>query len=106
MQIEELQDKANLAYDRELAKRNIKNQMQSRLTVAFNGGVFSVTKEQITFLNLLGSQEIILLDDYEIPIKLNASELLNIMFQRYHEVMNEWHLAYEEQSKVRSARHV
>lgn len=106
MQIEELQDKANLAYDRELAKRNIKNQMQSRLTVVFNGGVFSVTKEQINFLDLLGSQEVVLLDDYEIPIKVNAFDLLKVMFRRYHEVMNEWHLAYEEQSKVRSARHV
>jgi hypothetical protein len=106
MTIDSLQTQAKLVYDQELARRNIKQQMESRLTVNHNGGVFSVTKEQINFLDLLGNQEVVLLDDYETPIKCDAFELMKLMFARYHEVMNEWLLAYEEQVKIRSVKNV
>jgi hypothetical protein len=106
MSIEYLQKQAQLAYDHEVARRNIKQQMQSRLTVNYNGGVFMVTKEQIVFLDMLGTQEVVILDEYETPIKVNAAALRDQMMQRYHEIMNEWLLVYEEQTKIRSAKHV
>ena len=104
MDTESLRDLARLAYDRELAKQNLEVAMTSRLTVVHNNGVFTVTKEQINFLDLLGSQEVVLLDNHKIPIKVNAHDLLSIMFQRYHEVMNEWYYQYNEQAKIRTAK--
>jgi len=104
MDTESLRVAARLAYDRELAKQNLEVAMTSRLTVVHNNGVFTVTKEQINFLNLLGSQDVVLLDEHKIPIMVNAHELLSIMFQRYHEVMNEWYTQYNEQAKIRSAK--
>jgi hypothetical protein len=104
MDTESLRDLARLAYDRELAKQNLEVAMNSRLTVVHNNGVFAVTKEQINFLDLLGSQDVVLLDDHKIPIMVNAHELLAIMFQRYHEVMNEWYYQYNEQAKIRTAK--
>jgi hypothetical protein len=106
MQVEQLQQQAQLAYDYELAKRNIQQQMQSRLTVHYNSGVFVVDPILICFLSSWDDEEIIVLDSYSTPILVTRWELLNLCRQRYREVMNEWRLAWEEQSKIRSAKNV
>jgi hypothetical protein len=103
---QELQQQAHLAFDHAIAKKNLQQRMESRLNVAYNSGFFTVTKEQINFLDLLGSQEVVLLDDYSIPVKVNAFELLKLMFERYHEVMNEWEEEYQQLTKIRSAKNV
>jgi len=110
MDIDNLQRQAQLSFDHAVAKKNLQQRMQSRLNVTYNDGFFTVTKEQINFLDLLGSQtasqSVVLLDDYQTPIEVNAFELLKIMFQRYHEIMNEWLEEYEQLKKIRSAKHV
>jgi hypothetical protein len=106
MDISTLQQQALLAFDHAIAKKNLQQRMESRLNVAYNSGFFTVTKEQINFLDLLGSQEVVLLDDYSIPVKVNAFELVKLMFQRYHEVMNEWEEEYQQLTKIRSAKNV
>ena len=106
MDIDNLQRQAQLSFDHAIAKKNLQQRMQSRLNVTYNDGFFTVTKEQINFLDLLGSQSVVLLDDYQTPIEVNAFELLKIMFQRYHEIMNEWLEEYEQLKKIRSAKHV
>ena len=106
MQIEQLQQQAQLAYDHELAKRNIQQQMQSRLTVHHNSGVFQIDPVLICFLTSWDEEDIVLLDSYNIPIQVQKTKLLSDAKQRYSEVMNEWKLAWEEQSKIRSAKNV
>lgn len=106
MQIEQLQQQAQLAYDHELAKRNINHQMQSRLTVHHNSGVFLVDSQLISFLNSWEDDQMVLLDSYHIPIQITRQELLEQAKQRYREIMNEWQLAWEQQSKIRSAKNV
>jgi len=106
MDIDNLQRQAQLSFDHAIAKKNLQQRIQSRLNVTYNDGFFTVTKEQINFLDLLGSQSVVLLDDYQTPIEVNAFELLKIMFQRYHEIMNEWLEEYEQLKKIRSAKHV
>jgi hypothetical protein len=102
----DIQNQAQLSFDHAVAKRNLQQRMQARLNVTYNEGFFTVTKEQINFLDLLGSQEVVLLDNYETPIKVNAYELLKLMFERYHEIMNEWLEEYEQLKKVRTAKNV
>jgi hypothetical protein len=102
----DIQNQAQLSFDHSVAKKNLQQRMQARLNVTYNDGFFTVTKEQINFLDLLGSQEVVLLDNYETPIKVNAFELLKLMFERYHEIMNEWLEEYEQLKKVRTAKNV
>jgi hypothetical protein len=106
MDVQKFQNQAQLSFDHAVAKRNLQQRMQARLNVTYNDGFFTVTKEQINFLDLLGSQEVVLLDNYETPIKVNAFELLKLMFERYHEIMNEWLEEYEQLKKVRTAKNV
>ena len=102
----DIQNQAQLSFDHAVAKRNLQQRMQARLNVTYNEGFFTVTKEQINFLDLLGSQEVVLLDNYDTPIKVNAFELLRLMFERYHEIMNEWMEEYEQLKKIRTAKNV
>jgi hypothetical protein len=106
MHPDELKQQAQIAYNREIAKRNIQQQMQSRLTLQCQDGVFVVSSELINFLSNWEDEELILLDSYQTPIKINREELLYKAKQRYREVMNEWQLAHEEYIKIRSAKHV
>ena len=106
MNIDQLQDQAKLAYDHAVAKKNLHQRMESRLNVSYNGGFFTVTKEQINFLDLLGTKDVVVLDDYQTPIKVNAYELLKLMFARYYERMNEWEMEYQQLKKTRSAKNV
>jgi hypothetical protein len=102
----DIQNQAQLSFDHSVAKKNLQQRMQARLNVTYNEGFFTVTKEQINFLDLLGSQEVVLLDNYDTPIKVNAFELLKLMFERYHEIMNEWCEEYEQLKKTRTAKNV
>jgi hypothetical protein len=106
MQITDLQYQARLAFDREVAKRNIKQQMTSRLTVQHNSGVFVVDSNLITFLNSWDDKELILLDAYDTPIKITRLELLDVAKKRYQEIMNEWVVAYDELKSIRSGKNV
>ena len=106
MEIPKLQQQARLAFDQNVAKRNLQERMQARLNISFNSGFFTVTKEQINFLDLLGTQEVVLLDDYQTPIRVNAFELMRLMFARYHEIMNEWEEEWQQIKKTRRGEDV
>ena len=106
MDIDNIQSRAQLSFDHAIAKKNLQQRMQARLAVTYNDGYFTVTKEQINFLDLLGNQDVVLLDDYQTPIKVNAFELIKIMFARYHEIMNEWLDEYEQLKKIRTVKNV
>ena len=101
---EELRQKAIEAYERDLAKKNILTAMESRMTVSYKDGVFIVTPELISFLNAWHKEIIYMLDAYDVPIQVDADELLYFCKQRWHEVMLEFSIEYEEYKKVRNAR--
>lgn len=107
MTVEDLRNEARYAYDRELAKQNIKVLLKSRLGIEYGGGYFSVTRELISFLSaFVDASNIFILDDYENPIKADPIELLKLCKQRYQEVLNEWADEYDKQSKIRTAKNL
>ena len=109
MDLEQLQTYARSAYDRELARKNIQHQMQSRLTVSYGSGVFLVSQELILFTDYLQRMQIfetVMLDHYQTPIMVNTVELNRIALARYQEVMNEWQLEWQKQSAIRSVKNV
>lgn len=106
MDVLNLQNEAKRAYEHALAKSNLQQRMEARLNVSYNGGFFLVTKELINFLSLYDAKEIVILDDYATPIKVNASELFEKTTARYQEIMNEWAEEHEKIKKTRTAVHV
>jgi hypothetical protein len=110
MNILDVQNQAKLAFDHAVAKKNLKERMQSRLTVTHRGGVFVINPDLFVLLDLPEdngwNDEMVLLDSYETPILVNRDELRSIAKQRYHELMNEWLAEWEKLKKIRKGEDV
>ena len=110
MSITDLQQQAKTAFDHAVAKKNLKERMESRLTVSHRDGVFRVTTDLFVLLDLLEddgwNDEMILLDAYDTPVLVNRTELRTLAKQRYFELMNEWLNEWNQLKNVRRAADV
>lgn len=89
-------------FEHAAAKRTLKEKYQGKFTFAFNGGMWLAGPELLTILNCCTmDKEIVLLDLYENPIKINTKELWNLAAERWQEQMNAWLVEYEELNKLR-----
>jgi hypothetical protein len=107
MSIIDLQKQAKTAFDHAVAKKNLKERIESRLTVTHRGGVFRVNTDLFVLLDLHEddewNDEMILLDAYDTPVMVDRKELRNTAKQRYTELMNEW---LAEWNKLKQTRRV
>ena len=110
MNITDLQRQAKLAFDHAVAKKNLTERMQSRLTVTHRGGVFSVNADLFVLLDLPEdngwNDEMVLLDSYDTPVMVNREELRTLAKQRYYELMNEWLAEWNKLKKIRKGEDV
>lgn len=98
---------AKLSYDRKLAQKNLEEKQSARLLLAYAGGLWQVNPILIAMLSTYQDQtEIILLDSNNIPRKVDPKELLALAKQRHQEVLNDWHIAYNELAQIRTINHV
>lgn len=83
------------------AKSYLKDKYESKLCVASQGGLWKITPELIMFLDNAGSEELILLDAYENPIKVKRQELFYTVRNTYNYVMEQWHNEWSTLEKAR-----
>ena len=88
-------------FDHAAAKRTLKEKYQGKLVFGWNGGMFKVTPEMITFLSLYDNERIVVLDLYENPVEVNAKELCSVMKEKLQEQMNAWLVEYQKLNKNR-----
>lgn len=87
-------------------KAQLKAKTQSLLSYSINGGSFTIDIPLLTFCKQLideGHEEVVLLDIYENPIKVDIKNFYDEISSRYFEVTNEYYAEYE---KIRKARKV
>ena len=101
--LENITNEIRLATDYQINKRILREKMQTDLHVTYNGGLFKVTPDLISFLNAWDTDELFLEDTYQNPIKINQAEFLTLCKQHYQMIMNTWHIQHEE---IRRARKV
>ena len=87
-------------FDHAAARQILQEKYQAKLTFAHAGGMWSAGPELLTLLKLC-SGEIVILDLYETPVKVNAKEFYEQVLQRWQEQMNAWLVEYEELNKQR-----
>jgi len=97
--------------DHKILKQNAAERAEQALTLAYNGGLFKVTPELISFAETLmrfdeytGTypDEYFLKDSYNNPIKIDdVHHFLHGLITKYNEVMNDWHNEYEQLRKIR-----
>lgn len=92
---------AKARFDHNSAKQLLKEKYQSKLIVANQGGLWKATPEFIVFLDNAGSDEIILVDSYENPVKVKRQELFYLLRDTYNQVMTDWLAEFQELRQYR-----
>ena len=101
MNTDDLVTQARSRFDHAAAKRVLKEKYEAKLLFAHAGGMFKSTPEMISFLSLYNNEEIVLLDLYENPVRVNSDNLRNEMQKRWYEQMNAWLAEHNKLSKKR-----
>ena len=96
-----LEQFASQRLDHKRQRLALLEQQEQRLTVAVSGGLFLVNIQLLTFLRTETLKEIVILDNYDAPIKVSTKDLLSVCEERWQEVMNDWYNEYESLKKVR-----
>lgn len=102
MNTENLIAHARARFDHVAARRVLKEKYTAKMMFAYNGGMWQAGPELLTLLQAIPVEDdVVLLDLYENPIKINLNELRYLALGRWQEQMNAWHVEHEEQSKKR-----
>ena len=98
----EITQKVKARFDHELARRILKEKYQTKMVFAHAGGMWRAGPElQSTIFTCGTTSEVVLLDLYETPVKINADELMRLSQERWQEQKNAWLLEYEQLNKNR-----
>ena len=87
----------------------LKAKTQSLLSYSINGGTFTIDLTLITFCKQLidnGQTEVVLLDIYNNPIKVDVESFYEEIISRYYEVTNNYYAEYEKLRKSRKVHKV
>lgn len=102
MNTEQLIEHSRARFDHVAARRILKEKYQAKLTFAYNGGMWCAGPELLTLLQAIPVEDdVVLLDLYMNPIKIDPTELQYLALGRWQEQMNAWLVEYEELNKNR-----
>lgn len=91
-------------FNHEAAKKILKEKYEAKMLFAYRGGMWRAGPEllsTINFCRITDDSEVVLLDLYENPIKIQTKELWNLAAQRWQEQMTAWLVEFEELSHQR-----
>ena len=93
---------ARARFNHESARRVLKEKYQAKMLFAYAGGMWRAGPDMLTLLQAVPVEdEIVLLDLYDTPVKVNPVELQYLVLGRWQEQMNAWLVEHEEQSRKR-----
>jgi hypothetical protein len=95
-----LETKARFAHNS--AKAYLTEKYESKLIVAEQGGLWRADQQTITMLSTFtGIKNIVLIDTFGSPVKVNREDLLQKLKEVYLEVTYDW---YQEWKEIESKR--
>ena len=92
---EQLSKNAIARFNHQASKNYLHEKYNAKLTIASQGGLWTITPELIAFLQMFDSH-VVVKDVYNNPIKVHAPTLCDEMTSLYTTVMNQWHDEYTE----------
>ena len=102
MDTEQLVKHSRARFDHESAKRILREKYPAKLTFAYRGGMFQAGPELHSAIFTCGRMgEVVLLDLYKNPVKIDTTELMALSQERFNEQMNAWHVEFEELNQNR-----
>jgi len=100
MDTNELISHSRARFDHATARRVLKEKYQAKFTFAYAGGLWQAGPELLTTLKCC-TGNVVILDLYEAPVRVNAEEFYEQVLQRWQEQLNAWLVEYEEMNKKR-----
>ncbi len=92
---------ARARFDHVAARRILKEKYQARMLFAHAGGMWRAGPELIALLHACAEEQVVLLDLYETPVKVNITDLQLLAHSHWQEQMNAWLVEYDQSSKNR-----
>lgn len=78
------------------AKQYLAEKYNAKLIVAAQGGLWKADQQTITFLSSFLNTEIVLIDTFDNPVRVNRQELMDKLCETYKSVMDEWYDEWKE----------
>jgi hypothetical protein len=102
METEKLVAHARARFDHAAARRTLKEKYEARMLFAHAGGMWRAGPElQCVLLACAQEKDVVLLDLYETPVRVNVTELFAQAHAHWQEQMNAWRVEYETLNKNR-----
>jgi hypothetical protein len=102
METEKLIAQARARFDHVAARRVLKEKYEAKMLFAHAGGMWRAGPElQCALLACAQDTDVVLLDLYETPVRVNVPELFARAHARWQEQMNAWLVEYDQQSQKR-----
>ena len=93
---------ARARFDHAAARRTLKEKYEARMLFAYSGGMWRAGPDlQCTLLSCAQDKDVVLLDLYETPIRVNVPELYAQAHSHWQEQMNAWLIEYEKLNQNR-----
>jgi len=102
MNTEDLVEHSRARFAHEAAKRVLREKYSARMLFAYAGGMWRAGPELLTLLQAVPVEDdVVILDLYENPIRVDPKELQRLAFDRWQEQMNAWHVEFETNNRKR-----
>lgn len=102
MDTEQLVSHGRARFEHAAARQLLKEKYQAKLTFAHRGGMFMAGPELLTLLQAIPVEDdVVILDLYENPVRVNPMELQKIAFDRWQEQMTAWLVEFENSNQKR-----
>lgn len=89
-------------FEHEANRRLMKEKYQAKMVFAYQGGMWRAGPELLTLLEAVPVEdEVVILDLYDNPVKVNPGELRYLAFERWQEQMTAWLVEHESSQSKR-----
>lgn len=96
MDTEKLLSEAKVRFNHNAAKQYLKEKYESKLIVADQNGLWKADIQTLNFLSSSFYEEVILVDTFGNPVKVNRKLLLDTLLETYDTVMEAWLKEWQE----------
>ena len=95
MDIKNLLAESKARFNHNSAKAYLAEKYQSKLIVAEQGGLWKSNAETILLLNSFTSANLVLIDTFNSPVKVDRQQLLEKLQQIYETTMEQWYTEWQ-----------
>ena len=95
MDIKNLLAESKARFNHNSAKAYLAEKYQSKLIVAEQGGLWKANAETILLLNSFTSTNLVLVDTFNSPVKVDRQQLLEKLQQIYETTMEQWYAEWQ-----------